>query len=40
MEIDSYEINKDTCAILNLNNEVTKVVENNQEYLYRRQLLK
>lgn len=33
MEIDSYEINKDTCAILNLNNEVTKVVENNQEYL-------
>jgi len=33
MNIDSYEINKDTCAILNINNEVTKIVEKHQEYL-------
>ena len=32
MEIETYEINKDTCAILNLNNEVTKIIENKQEY--------
>lgn len=33
MNIESYEINKDTCAVLNINNEVSKIVENNQEYL-------
>ena len=33
MNIDSYEINKDTCAILNINNEVSKIVEKKQEYL-------
>lgn len=33
MDIDSYEINKDTCAVLNINNEVSKIIENNQEYL-------
>ena len=32
MELDSYEINKDTCAILNINNEVSKVIEKKQEY--------
>lgn len=32
MDIDSYEINKSTCAVLNVNNEVSKVIENNQEY--------
>ncbi len=32
MDLDSYEINKDTCAILNVNNEVSKIIENNQEY--------
>jgi len=33
MEIDSYEITKDTCAILNIDNDVTKIIEDNQEYL-------
>jgi competence protein ComK len=33
MDIETYEINKDTCAILNLNNEVSQIIENNQEYL-------
>ena len=32
MNIESYEINKDTCAVLNVNNEISKVIENNQEY--------
>ncbi|MBQ8892706.1 MAG: competence protein ComK [Bacilli bacterium] len=32
MEIETYEINKDTCAILNINNEVSKIIENEQEY--------
>ncbi len=32
MDLDSYEINKDTCAVVNVNNEVSKVIENNQEY--------
>ena len=33
MDIDSYEINKNTCAILNVNNEVSKIIEKKQEYL-------
>lgn len=33
MDIDSYEINKDTCAILNYNNEISQIIEKNQEYL-------
>lgn len=33
MNIDSYEINKDTCAIININNEVSKIIENSDEYL-------
>ena len=33
MELDSYEINKETCAILNLSEEVSKVIENTQEYI-------
>ena len=33
MDIDTYEINKDTCAILNLNNEVSQIIESNNEYL-------
>lgn len=33
MNLESYEINKDTCAILNVNNEVSKIIENKQEYL-------
>ena len=32
MNLDSYEINKDTCAVLNVNNEVSKVIEKQQEY--------
>lgn len=32
MDVDSYEINRDTCAILNINNEVSKIIENNNEY--------
>ncbi len=32
MNLDSYEINKDTCAILNIDNEVSKVIENKDEY--------
>ena len=33
MELDSYEINKDTCAVINLNDEVSKIIENQEEYL-------
>lgn len=33
MEIDSYEINKDTCAIINYSNEISQVIEKKQEYL-------
>ncbi len=33
MNIDSYEINKDTCAVININNEVSKIIEKNDEYL-------
>ena len=33
MDIDSYEINKDTCAILSLNSEVSQIIERDQEYL-------
>ena len=33
MNIDSYEINKDTCAVINVNNEVSKIIEDTQEYL-------
>ena len=32
MDLETYEINKDTCAVLTVNNEVSKVIENNQEY--------
>ncbi len=31
--MDSYEINKDTCAIVSINDEITKVLEKNDEYL-------
>ena len=31
--MDSYEINKDTCAVISVNDEITKVLENNDEYL-------
>ena len=30
--MDSYEINKDTCAILSVSNKLSKVIENNDEY--------
>lgn len=30
--MDSYEINKDTCAIISIDNNITKVVEKNNEY--------
>ena len=33
MDIDSYEINKETCAVLNINNEVSKIIEKGDEYL-------
>lgn len=33
MDIDSYEINKDTCAILNLSEDVSKIIESKNEYL-------
>ena len=29
--MDSYEINKDTCAIVSINDEITKVLEKNDE---------
>ncbi len=32
-DIDSYEINKNTYAIINLENEATQVIEKGQEYL-------
>ena len=31
--MDSYEINKDTCAIVSINDEITKVLEKEDEYL-------
>ena len=31
--MDSYEINKDTCAVISINDEISKVLENNDEYL-------
>ena len=31
--LDSYEINRDTCAIININNEVSKIIEKGDEYL-------
>ena len=33
MNLDSYEINKDTCAVININNEVSKIIEKKDEYL-------
>ena len=33
MDIESYEINKDTCAIINIDDDVTKIIEDTQEYL-------
>lgn len=33
MEIDSYEINKNTCAVLNINNQVSKIIEKDNDYL-------
>ena len=32
MELDSYEINRDTCAIINIDNDVSKIIEKQQEY--------
>ncbi len=31
--MDSYEINKDTCAVVSINDGITKVLEKNDEYL-------
>ena len=31
--MDSYEINKDTCAIVSVNDDITKVLESDDEYL-------
>lgn len=31
--MDSYEINKETCAIVTINDEVTKVIEGNDDYI-------
>ena len=31
--MDSYEINKDTCAVVSINEGIAKVLENNEEYL-------
>lgn len=33
MEIETYEVNKDTCAVLSLNSDVSKIIEGNNEYL-------
>ncbi len=33
MELDSYEINKETCAVLNVNNESSQIIEQDQDYL-------
>lgn len=30
--MDSYEINKDTCALVTINDQITKVVENQDDY--------
>lgn len=31
--MESYEINKDTCAVISINNDLTRVVEKNEEYI-------
>ena len=31
--MDSYEINKDTCAVISVNDDITKILETNDEYL-------
>ena len=31
--MDSYEINKDTCAVVSINDGITKILEKNDEYL-------
>ncbi len=33
MDIESYEINADTCAIVNISDDVSKIIEKDQEYL-------
>ena len=33
MDIESYEINKDTCAVINLSEDASKIIENKNEYL-------
>lgn len=30
--MDSYEINKDTCAVISVNDKITKVIEKDEEY--------
>ena len=30
--MDSYEINKDTCAVISLNDDITKVIEKEDDY--------
>ena len=30
--MDSYEINKNTCAVVSINDDITKVLENDEEY--------
>ena len=32
VDLESYEINGDTCVVLNVNEEVSKVIENHQDY--------
>lgn len=32
-DLDSYEINKSTCAVINLKEDISKVIEKNNEYL-------
>ena len=31
-DLDSYEINKSTCAVINLKEDISKVIEKNNEY--------
>ena len=33
MNLDSYEINRDTCAVLNVGKEATKIIEGDENYL-------
>ncbi len=33
MELDSYEINKDTCAVINLNDDLSKIIEQGNDYV-------